>query len=143
MVDGSADGVFRLPRRLADEIIAHAKVEVPNECCGILGGKDGEILRLWRATNAEHSPFRYRVDDRELFQIYREIDGNGWSLAAIYHSHVRSEAYPSPTDISLAAWPDAVYLLVSLREPEAPVLRGYHIQNGQVTEAALEVIEGA
>ena len=143
MVDGSADGVFRLPRRLADEIIAHAKVEVPNECCGILGGKDGAILRLWRATNAEHSPFRYRVDDRELFQIYREIDGNGWSLAAIYHSHVRSEAYPSPTDISLAAWPDAVYLLVSLREPEAPVLRGYHIQNGQVTEAALEVIEGA
>ena len=143
MVDGSADGVFRLPRRLADGIIAHAKVEVPNECCGILGGKDGEIIRLWRATNAEHSPFRYRVDDRELFQIYREIDGNGWSLAAIYHSHVRSEAYPSPTDISLAAWPDAVYLLVSLREPEAPVLRGYHIQNGQVTEAALEVIEGA
>lgn len=143
MVDGSADGVFRLPRGFADEIVAHARSEVPNECCGILGGKDGEILRLWRATNAEHSPFRYRVDDRELFQIYREIDGNGWSLAAIYHSHVRSEAYPSPTDISLAAWPDAVYLLVSLREPDAPVLRGYHIQNGQVTEAALEVIEGA
>jgi len=45
--------------------------------------------------------------------------------------------------VPLAAWPDAVYLLVSLREPEAPVLRGYHIQNGQVTEAALEVIEGA
>lgn len=143
MVDGSADGAFRLPRRLADEIVAHAREEVPNECCGILGGRDGEILRLWRATNAEHSPYRYRVDDRELFQIYREIDGNGWSLAAIYHSHVRSEAYPSPTDISLAAWPDAVYLLVSLREPEVPVLRGYHIQNGQVTEAALEVIEGA
>jgi len=143
MVDGSADGVFRLPRGYAEEIMKHAMEEAPNECCGILAGKDGEIVRLWRATNAEHSPYRYRVDDRELFQIYREIDNNGWDLAAIYHSHVRSEAYPSPTDISLAGWPDAIYLLFSLRELEHPALRGYRIQNGQVTEAELELVEGA
>ena len=130
-----------MPRHYADEIIEHAKADVPNECCGIIAAKDGEITRLWRATNAEHSPYRYRVDDRELFQIYREIDNNGWDLAAIYHSHVRSEAYPSPTDISLAAWPDAFYLLVSLREPEKPALRGYRIQNGQVSEVGMELVE--
>ncbi|HEY8490813.1 MAG TPA: M67 family metallopeptidase [Dehalococcoidia bacterium] len=133
--------MFRLQRRYVEDIIAHAREEAPNECCGILAGKDGTVVKLWRTTNAEHSPYRYSVDPKELLQIYREIEANGWELTGIYHSHTHTEAYPSPTDVRLAAWPDAVYFLVSLKDPERPDFHGYHIRDGQVTEVPLEIVE--
>lgn len=141
--------MFRLEKRYADEIIAHAREAAPlEECCGILGGKDGQVLKLWRTTNSEHSPFRYRVDDRELLKIYRELWANQWEMVGIYHSHIRTEAYPSPTDISLATqaeklaeWPNVVYLLVSLQDPQRPQLRAFRIHDGKVTEEQLEIVE--
>ena len=126
--------MFVLERKYADQIIAQAREEAPNECCGVLAGRDGRVEKLFRAVNAEKSPYRYNVDPRDLLRIYRVCDANGWDFLAIYHSHTHTEAYPSPTDVGLASWPDSLYVIVSLADPDNPVLRAFRIQDGQVSE---------
>ena len=126
--------MLSLPRKFIDEMIAHALEEAPNECCGIIAGPDGRAVKLFRAQNAEASPYRYNVDPKELFRIYRECDENGWEFIVIYHSHTASEAYPSATDVRLAFWPETYYVLVSLMDPEKPAVRGFRIEDGHVSE---------
>ena len=128
-----------LEQNYIDEMIAHAKEDAPNECCGIIGGLDGRAKKLYRAINAEASPYRYEVDRDDLLRIYRDADGNGWDFLVIYHSHTHTEAYPSPTDVILArGWPDAYYVLVSLMDAE-PVVRAYRIVDRVITEEPIEV----
>ncbi len=134
--------MFEIQRSYHDEIIAHARGDMPNECCGILAGENGRVVRLYRMTNVERSPYRYNVDPKELLKVYLEIEDSGWSLLGIYHSHVATEAYPSATDVRLAGWPEALYLIASLREPERPLLRAFRINDGAVTEEPLRLIEG-
>ena len=130
---------MRLPKQYVDEMIAHALEDAPNECCGIIAGKDGVATKLFRAANSEASPYRYNVDPNDLFRIFRECEANAWDFLAIYHSHTASEAYPSATDVRLAKnWPDAYYILVSLKEPQEPVVRAFRIEDGTVTEDAIE-----
>jgi [CysO sulfur-carrier protein]-S-L-cysteine hydrolase len=144
---------MRIPRSIFDAMLEHAREEAPNECCGILGGRDGEASTLYRATNSEASPLRYRIADQDLIDIHNEIEEKGEVLVAIYHSHTASPARPSQTDINLAflevggdgdrkrmlAWPGAVYLIVSLVDAENPV-RGFDIgEEAQVTEVELAV----
>ena len=131
--------MFVLERKYADKVIAQAREEAPNECCGVLGGRDGRVEKLFRAVNAEKSPYRYNVDPRDLLRIYRECDAKGWDFLAIYHSHTHTEAFPSPTDVRLAAWPDSTYIIVSLADPENPVLRAFRIQDGRVSEEELRI----
>ncbi len=130
-----------LDQSYIDEMIAHARADVPNECCGIIAGKDGRPMRLYRAINAEASPYRYSVDAKDLLRIHRDADANGWDFLVIYHSHTHTEAYPSPTDVRLATWPDAYYVLVSLME-ERPVVRAFRIDNGTITEESIELAVG-
>jgi [CysO sulfur-carrier protein]-S-L-cysteine hydrolase len=144
---------MKIPSSIYDRMLEHAREEAPNECCGILGGKDGEATTLYRATNSEASPLRYRIADQDVFDIHHEIEEKGEVLVAIYHSHTASSAYPSQTDINLAflevgsdgdtkrmlAWPGAVYLIVSLMGGESP-LRGFDIsEEADVTEVDLTV----
>ena len=133
------DAVLTLPKDYVDEMIAHAKEDVPNECCGIIAGKDGAATKLYRAINAEASPYRYSVDPKDLLRIYRDLDSNGWDVFVIYHSHTHTEAYPSKTDVLLAAWEDALYVIVSLEDDDNPVVRAFRITDGNVTEEELEI----
>ncbi|MBI2867082.1 MAG: M67 family metallopeptidase [Chloroflexi bacterium] len=130
---------MKLPRAIVDEMIAHAKAESPNECCGILAGTNGNVLRLYRTTNAEASPVKYTIASRDLYRVYREVEDKGWEIIAFYHSHTFSEAYPSPTDVRLATWPDSSYIIVSLQHPEHPVARSFKIQDGHIAEEPLEI----
>jgi len=131
-------GRVRIPRQIYDELIAHSREDAPNECCGLIGGRDGEIETVYRARNSEASPLRYNIDPQDQFRIMSEMEERGEELAAIYHSHTASPAYPSQTDINLAAYPDALYLIVSLADGERP-LRGFRIADGEVAELDLEV----
>ncbi|HEX5416294.1 MAG TPA: M67 family metallopeptidase [Chloroflexota bacterium] len=117
-----------------DEIIAHARAEFPNECVGLLLGKDNRAERLLRMENIERSPLNYRVDPRELLRIFDEMDELGLQLVGIYHSHTHSPARPSKTDIAYAGYPDAHYLIVSLQDEEHPDLRAFTIVEGVVEE---------
>jgi len=124
--------------------VAHAGAEFPNECCGMIAGEDGRALRSYRARNSEASPFMYVMDPREQLRIMDEIDDGGWDLLAIYHSHTRSAAYPSRTDVELAFFPDALYLIVSLADRERPEIRAFRIRRDapdgeQIAEEPVEV----
>lgn len=126
---------MELPTEIRDAMVQHALEEDPNECCGILAGAGGIVLQHYRITNTERSPYRYSMDGRELNQVLRELDDNGWELQVIYHSHTHSAAYPSDTDVRLAAnWPDPYYLLVSLLDKQSPDVRLFTIEDGTVTE---------
>ena len=126
--------MFKLEKRFAEEITDHARSEVPNECCGLVAGKDGSALQLYRCDSAEKSPYRYYVDPKDQIRIMRELDQKGWDLIGIYHSHTHTEAYPSKTDVELAFYPEALYFIVSLEKPEAPVIRAFWITDGEITE---------
>lgn len=131
---------MRITRAQLDEIVAHAHEEAPNECCGMVGGSDGAAATVYRSINAEASPLRYSLDATDQFRIMREIEERGEELLAIYHSHTGSAAYPSQTDVNLAAYPEAVYVIVSLEDPERPEVRGFRIRDGQIDDAELEIV---
>jgi proteasome lid subunit RPN8/RPN11 len=129
---------MRIARQLLDEIVDHARAEAPNECCGMIAARDGEAVRVYRATNAAASPLRYEVDPKDQLRIETEIDEAGLQLGAIYHSHTRSDPYPSQTDINLAFYPDTIYVIVGVAGEE-PDVRAFRIRDGRVDEAPLEV----
>ena len=109
---------------MADAIVAQARAEYPNEACGIVIGsgvvaEGGEALRYVACRNEAASPYRYVIDSQEALRLSIEADDAGQEFWAIVHSHVRSPAVPSPTDLGLAFWPDALYILVSLAEDQA------------------------
>ncbi|HEU0115754.1 MAG TPA: M67 family metallopeptidase [Thermomicrobiales bacterium] len=133
----TADPPFVLPREMREQIVAHARRDAPRECCGVIGGRAGRVETLYPLTNLDRGTDFYRIDDVELFQVYQRIDAGGGEIVAIYHSHPVSPAYPSPTDVRLAAWPDAHYLICSLADPEQPVLRAFRIVDGAIREVAL------
>ena len=124
---------------MIDEMVAHAREEAPNECCGLVASSNGDAQRIYRAANAERSPVKYVVDPRDQIRIQNDIDNHGWELGAIYHSHTRTEPLPSQTDINLARnWPDPLYVIVGVAG-DAPDVRAFRIVDGQVTETELEV----
>ena len=141
---------LELPRAMIDEMVKHSRDDLPNECCGVIAGDGSGARRLYRTRNVEASPFRYSIDPRDLLRIEREMDAEGWHVLVIYHSHVASEAYPSPTDVRLSQWqgadppldlyPGAYYVLVSLKDRDAPQARAFRIEGGVVTEEPLVAV---
>jgi proteasome lid subunit RPN8/RPN11 len=129
---------MRISRELYDQIIAHAQADAPNECCGMIATRNGEAVTVYPAANAAASPLRYEIDGAEQYRIQMAIDDAGNDLGAIYHSHTRSAPFPSQTDINLAFYPDALYVIVGLANGD-PEVRAYRIRDGQVAEAELEV----
>ena len=130
---------MRIPRALYDEIVAHAREDAPNECCGMIAAHDGEAVAVHRAVNAAASPFRYELDGMEQYRIQMEIEDAGFELGAIYHSHTRSDPVPSQTDINLAFYPESLYVIVGVKDDE-PDVRAWRIADGRYDEALLEVV---
>lgn len=128
---------------LVDAVVAHARADHPDEACGVLAGPEGSDRpnRHIPMLNAERSPTFYRFDSQEQLAVWRAMDAAGEVPVVIYHSHTATEAYPSRTDVALAAEPDAHYLLVSTREPDTYELRSYRIRDGAVTEEPVSIVE--
>lgn len=122
-----------------DQIVAHARDDLPNECCGLVAAANGEAVAVHRAINAAASPLRYEIDSQDFLRIYNLIDDADQEVGAIYHSHTRSAAYPSQTDINLALWPDALYIIVSLAADE-PDVKAFSILDRKVTEVPLTIV---
>ncbi len=135
--------MFCLPPQYAEEIIAHLRSEAPNEGCGLLAGSGGRIAKHYQVANSEHSPVLYSIDPKELLGILREIDQHDWDLLAIYHSHTHSQAYPSATDVKLAFYPDSIYIIVSLQDPDNPIIRGFRIEDEVITEEEIVLADPA
>jgi [CysO sulfur-carrier protein]-S-L-cysteine hydrolase len=121
------------------EIVEQGLREFPNECCGVIASEAGVPVKVFQMTNDDASPVSYRLDGKEQLLVFEELDERGWDLWAIYHSHTHSEAYPSETDVKLAFYPEARYLLLSLTDREDPVLRSFTIIEGEITEEEMVV----
>lgn len=130
---------MNLPKWIAEAMVSHAIEELPNECCGILAGKNSEISNIFRMKNIEESPFRYSMDGKEMLGVLNQLDDEGMDLLVIYHSHTHTPAYPSATDVRLATWPDAIYVLISLMDQNHPALCAFHIVDAQVVEEELVI----
>jgi len=139
--------VLSIARAHVDAMVAHARADHPDEACGVITGPEGSDLpaRLVAMTNADRSPTFFRFDPVEQLRLYQAMDEAGEEVVVVYHSHTATEAYPSRTDISYAAEPQAHYVLVSTAEcgsEEGPVsVRSYRIVEGTVTEEELLVTE--
>jgi proteasome lid subunit RPN8/RPN11 len=125
---------MRISRSHWDELVAHAREDAPNECCGYLRASNGTVEEVRRAENLRASPYGYELDSASLLAA-NELDDEGFQVG-IYHSHPRSAPEPSQTDINLAHYPHWIYLIVSL-EGEEPSVRGWRIQDGKVDEEEL------
>jgi [CysO sulfur-carrier protein]-S-L-cysteine hydrolase len=137
-----------MPPEIRSAIVAHARAEAPNEACGLIIGDrpaadGGRALRWVPAANRAASPFRYEIDPDVLLRLTIETDDGDEVFWAIVHSHTHTPAVPSPTDLRLAFYPEALYVLVSLDPGEADAgsgaesLRAWRILDGEMTEVAI------
>ncbi|HRC61747.1 MAG TPA: M67 family metallopeptidase [Dehalococcoidia bacterium] len=144
----------RIPRALIDEMVAHAREDLPNEACGMVHAREGAPVAVHRVRNTTASPYRYEMDGLEVARLERQRDESGETLFAIYHSHVASEARPSMTDIrqaffppgeietGLFMYPEALYILVSLADDPPPSVRAWRIvrEEPHLIEEPIEVV---
>ena len=124
---------FELDQATWDRLVEHAWSDFPYEVCGLLGVRPDGSVAHYPIDNAERSMTYYVMDAKQLLRAMREIEDEGYELA-IYHSHTHTQAYPSATDIRLAAYPDATYLIVTLQDRDRPDIRAFSIVDGQVAE---------
>jgi proteasome lid subunit RPN8/RPN11 len=131
----------KIARELYEQIVAHARAEAPNECCGVVATNgDGGAQQVFPATNKFASPLRFEIDEHDLIRIWRAIDEQELELGAIYHSHTRTPPEPSQTDVNGAAqWPGALWIIVGL-VGEEPDVRTWAIEDGHVTPVELVVV---
>jgi [CysO sulfur-carrier protein]-S-L-cysteine hydrolase len=133
--------MIRVRRDVYDAMVAHALEERPFECCGVLAGSGGAVTQSYRTKNAaEHFGIRYEIDPGEFLRVNREIDDADLDLLGVYHSHPFTRAYPSATDMA-QAWEGLVYVIVSLTDFLAPVVKAFTIADGQVSEQPIEIVE--
>ncbi len=136
-----------IPQDIYDQMVQHCLDGAPNEACGFLaGGHDDVVTKIYALTNEAASPVFYRPSSREMIAAFSDMDSNDIDLLGIFHSHVATEPYLSPTDRREAHYPDTVYLIVSLTEPDRPETRGYLIhkedwrdEDGRIEEVDLVI----
>ncbi|MDB5080563.1 MAG: Mov34/MPN/PAD family protein [Chloroflexi bacterium] len=121
--------MLKIPFNIYEEMLEHLRQDYPNEGCGLLGGLAGTVTRHFPTTNVEPGDkyVRYLIDPKEQLAAEEALDEQDQELVAIYHSHTHTPAYPSPTDVRTAYYPDSYYVLVSLTDPANPVIRAYKI----------------
>ena len=127
---------FRIRQEALDVIVAHARAEAPAECCGMLIGRDASIDEAVRGKNIAAVPTRFLIDPKDHIDARRAAARRGLEVLGFYHSHPHSPAWPSPTDVTEAAYPDSVYLIVSLKGA-AEDTRLFRIERGGASELPL------
>jgi len=129
----------KIDRTLLDDIVAHAVRDAPNECCGIVAVRDGAATGVHATENLAASPFRFEVDGPALFRLLESIESDGGELGAIYHSHTRSDPYPSQTDVNFSSgWPGVEWIIVGVDKQGEAEVHSYLIDGGQISEVELE-----
>jgi proteasome lid subunit RPN8/RPN11 len=138
---------MNISSELLDEVIGHALEDPANEVCGVVavksggsqnGGDAARAVRVYRAINVHASPLKFEIAPQELLELWNVIEADGLELGAIYHSHVRSEPYPSQTDVNFAAnWPGVEWLIVGLAHGQQPAVRSYLIDGSDIKELAI------
>jgi len=130
---------LNIPTHIFEQMTEQARTEAPIEACGILAGTNGRVEKLYKMTNAERRGDHFMMEPREQFAVVRDIRSSSLELLAIYHSHPETPARPSAEDIRLALTPNAVYVILSLQNGNAPALKGFRVDNGTVINVPVEI----
>ena len=125
---------FTLPERFKAAMVAHARRELPNECCGLLLSHKGALRRLVPMRSTPAAPDTYFMDPEQQVRVFRQMENRGETLAGIYHSHPKGPVYPSGMDLQLAFHPTAVYVIISLENRALPVIRGFVLKDSGFSE---------
>ncbi|MCW2959830.1 MAG: Mov34/MPN/PAD family protein [Thermoleophilia bacterium] len=126
---------FDVSPELWEQLVTLARAEKPKECCGVGIGPVGEVARFHALENVHEEPItRYEISSKDQLRVHLEAEDNGWDVTLVFHSHPATEPYPSATDLALAGWPDAVYAIIGMADPDQPLLRAYRIVDAVITE---------
>jgi proteasome lid subunit RPN8/RPN11 len=128
------------PDLLAD-MLDHARQDAPLECCGLLLGVDGRVEESVRTRNVRASRTAYLIDPAEHLAVMKRVRAEGRTVLGAYHSHPRSPAVPSPTDLGEAHYEDFLYVIVSLADPAAPDVRGYRLNGRNFVPVTLRALD--
>lgn len=131
---------LEIPSDIFEQMLEQARTEAPIEACGILAGREGRVERLYTMRNADQSSRHCMMEPKEQFAVVKDIRTAGLKMLAVYHSHPETPARPSEEDIRLALTPDVVYVIVSLRNADAPVVKGFLINDHTITAVPVEVL---
>jgi len=124
---------LKLQQAQVAELFGHARAASPDECCGLIGGRGRRALSIYRLRNvAVEATIAYEAEPMDLFAAQRTMRERGEQLVAIYHSHPRAvDPVPSETDVRLAFYPEALYLIIGLGAEDAPALRAFRLFEGE------------
>lgn len=129
---------MKLPESFIQRMITHAHKEAPKECCGIIASKDGVAVKLYKARNVSEDLHQYIIHPTDLKRIYTDLEKNGFGIFATYHSHPRTEAYPSGDDVEMAVGASCPYVIISIKDPDCAEVRSFTIDRGGITEDLVE-----
>jgi proteasome lid subunit RPN8/RPN11 len=132
---------LEIPSDIFGRMVEQAKAEAPIEACGILAGSDGKVARFYEMTNADRSNDHFMMEPKEQFAVTKDIRAAGLKMLAIYHSHPETPARPSAEDVRLALTPDVIYVIVSLRDARAPVVKGFLIEERDIAAVPVEIVK--
>ena len=131
---------LEIPSDIFERMLEQARAEAPIEACGILAGRDGRVEKLYTMRNADQSRYHCMMEPKEQFAVVKDIRAAGLKMLAVYHSHPETPARPSEEDIRLALMPDVVYVIISLRNADAPTVKGFIINDHTITAVPVEVL---
>lgn len=130
--------MVKLKLKHVREMFAYSEEEYPEEACGILAGRRGTVLKVYRARNsAKDKSFEYLLDPEEQMKIFRKLEKGKMEMVGIYHSHPFHEAYPSRVDVKRAFYPDCAYFIVSLKG--RPAVGAFRIRRGKIKKESIIV----
>ncbi|MHC4693056.1 MAG: M67 family metallopeptidase [Planctomycetota bacterium] len=132
---------LEIPNIIFEQMIAQIKAEAPIEACGILAGSDNRVEKLYKMTNAEKLSDHFMMEPTEQFKVVKDIRGSGLEMLAIYHSHPQTPARPSSEDNRLALTPNVTHIIVSLQNGDHPIVKGFLMENGSLTEVPVQIVE--
>ena len=135
-----------LPRQIYEEMIAQAKAELPNECCGLLAGRteaegSARVLHRYALVNALASATRYESEAHGLLHAHVDARRNGTEFLAVYHSHPTSPAIPSRTDVASNYWEGVIHFIISL-EKEPADMQGWWLSAENYQQAEWVLVDG-
>ena len=131
--------MIEIPQSIYERMVKHAKKEQPLECCGILGGKERTVQRIFELKNAEESPVKYSMSPLDQLKVFEEMEKESIEMIAIYHSHPHTIPFPSETDVKLNFYPDVSSIIISLKEAK-PVMKAFRISIEAIYLEEIEVV---
>lgn len=136
--------MLHIPQLIIDEMTAHARSLDPVECCGIMAGtisgEDAHITHIYPIKNGDDSNVSYFMEPKELLWVHKNMRSNKLDLLVIYHSHTHTQAYPSATDVRLAFYPEAHYMIISLEVKDQPDIKTFQIVKGKIDPIEFSVM---